>query len=70
MNWLLAAIGGVLLIWALAWIGVNARASTVLRWAKWILTAAIVAGIGVLAATGQFRAALMVGLMLFPLLFP
>ncbi len=70
MNWLLAAIGGILLIWALAWIGVNARASTVLRWAKWILTAAIITGIAALAASGQFRAALMTGLMLFPLLFP
>ena len=69
MNWLLAGIGGVLLIWALAWIGVNARVSTALRWTKWILVALIVGGVLTLAATGQFRTALMAGLMLFPLLF-
>ncbi len=70
MNWLLAATGAILLIWALAWIGVNARASSVLRWIKWLLATAIVGGIATLAAMGQFRAALMTGLMLFPLLFP
>ncbi len=69
MNWLLAGIGGVLLIWALAWIGVNARVSTALRWAKWILVALIVSGVLALVATGQFRPALMAGIMLFPLLF-
>ena len=70
MTWLLAAVGVILLIWALAWIGINARVSSLLRWIKWILGAAIVGGIATLAAMGQFRAALMTGLMLAPLLFP
>ncbi len=67
MNWLLAGIAAALLFWALAWIGLNARASTVLRWVKWILVAAILAGVAVLVATGQLRPALMTGLMLVPL---
>ena len=70
MNWLLAGIGVILLVWALVWIGVNARASTVLRWAKWILAVAIVGGVLTLVAMGQFRPALMTGFMLLPLLIP
>ncbi len=70
MTLLLAVVGAVLLIWALAWIGINAPASSVVRWAKWIVVTLIVCGIVALLATGQFRHAVIPGFLLIPILFP
>ena len=70
MVYLVAGIGAVLLLWALVWVGINAAASTVARWAKWIIVAALVCGAVALLASGQFRHALMPAFLLFPVLFP
>lgn len=70
MTYLLAGAGLLLLIWALAWIGIEARASTVLRWTKRILAVLLLAAALALLAYGLFRPALLPGLLLLPLLFP
>lgn len=70
MSWLIAGIGAAFLIWALAWIGINASASSVVRWIKWIVVAVIVCGIVALLAMGQFRNAAMPFFLLIPILFP
>ncbi len=70
MTYLLAGAGLLLLIWALAWIGIEARASAVLRWTKRILAVLLLAAALGLLAYGLFRPALLPGLLLLPLLFP
>lgn len=70
MTYLLAGAGLLLLIWALAWIGIEARASAVLRWTKRILAVLLLAAALALLAYGLFRPALLPGLLLLPLLFP
>lgn len=70
MTYLLVGAALVLLVWALAWIGINARASSVVRWAKRILAVLLAAAVLALLAYGMFRPALLPGLLLVPLLFP
>lgn len=70
MTYLLAGAGLLLLIWALAWVGIEARASAVLRWTKRILAVLLLAAVLALLASGLFQPALLPGLLLLPLLFP
>ncbi len=70
MTYLLAGTGFVMLIWALVWIGLNAPASRVVRWLKWIMVAVLVLAVILLLAMGYFRPALVPGMLLFPILFP
>ena len=70
MTYLLAGAGLVLLVWALAWIGIEARASAVVRWVRRILAVLLLAAVLALLAYGLFRPALLPGLLLVPLLFP
>ncbi len=70
MTYLLVGAALVLLVWALTWIGINARASSVVRWAKRILAVLLAAAVLALLAYGMFRPALLPGLLLVPLLFP
>lgn len=70
MTYLLAGAGLLLLIWALAWVGIEARASAVLRWTKRILAVLLLAAVLALLAYGLFQPALLPGLLLLPLLFP
>ena len=70
MSYVLALVGLLLLIWAFAWIGINAPASSVVRWAKWIIITVLVVGLPALLAMGHFRPALFSGFLLLPILFP
>lgn len=70
MTYLLAGIGLVLLIWAFAWISINAPASRVVRWLKWGVVGFLILVILSLLAMGFFRPALLPGMLLFPILFP
>ena len=70
MSYLIAGVGVVLLIWALAWIGIKAPASKVLWWAKWTIITLVMIAVVVLLAMGLFRPAMMSGLLLLPILIP
>ena len=70
MNWLVAGIGIGLLFWALIWIGINARASAVVRWIKWVIIAILLGVLVAFVVNGRIFHVFGTGLMLLPVLFP
>ncbi|MBC6441464.1 MAG: DnaJ domain-containing protein [Rhodospirillales bacterium] len=70
MPYLLAGTGLLILIWAFAWIAVNASASRVIRWTKWIIATLLTVAVIVLLSMGKPLPAAIPGVLLFPILLP